>query len=316
MKRRLTRRRLVRPADAFLPLALLGACLCGSGMAAVFLCLCVLGARLCALSTAGSLRAAFALQPSMRDVQGSVKCALLAQPVGALLLAGILRCVSAEWLEPEGLMYIGAGLLLNLEHVFYEYLYSAGDGNSALLSRLITAALAFAGILLSGTQPIALPLSAGLAALAACAVSLASGGALKGRMNARPLRCAPPFMLQDALYPLCFAGLMLLLPRVLPELAPSEGTLFPFDIAFFAGLALYSLCRSAFRRSKQEARPMNVALAIVSAAAVLAALPALLLPGAAASLPAYAQAAPAVGGALLLAAACAFALFGNAGRAA
>lgn len=316
----MNRRLLVRPADAFLPLALLLAALFGHGMTAVYLFACLWGARILALSTAGSLRMAFALQPSMRDVQGSVKCALLAQPSGAALLALLLRCLSAEWLRPEGLAFLGAGLLLNLEHAFYEYLYSAGDGGSALLARLITAALTFAGLVLSETIPAALTIAAAASMLAVCAVALVVGGALKGKLNAQPLRSAPACILQDLLYPAAFAGLMLALPRFLPAFhRPFDGlSLAPWDASFFAGLAVYSLCRSTFRRSKSEARQMNIALPIVSAVGVLIALPALLRPKLSTALPTlngYAFAdLPVFGAALLLACLCGFALFGNAGK--
>ena len=320
MKRKIKRRRLARPADAFLPLALLLAALFGHGIPAVYLFGCMWGARLLALSTAGSLRAAFAMQPSMRDVQGSVKCALLTQPMGALLIAVLLRCLSTEWLQPKGIFLIAAGLLLNWEHVFHEYLYSAGDGSSALLSRLITAALTFAGLFLSETLPAALPIAAGASMLASCSIALVTGGGLKGRLNAGPLRAAPPFILQDLLYPAAFAGWMIALPKCLPEYhRPFDGlSLAPWDAAFFAGLALYSLCRTAFRRSPGESRPLNRALAIVSVIAVLLGICALLIVRGTADLPSavtrLAQDIPVFATALLTAAVCGFALFGNAGR--
>ena len=307
----------MRPADAFLPAALLVAAFSRRGVPAVYLFGCLLGARLLALSTAGSLRAAFSLQPSMRDVQGSVKCALLAQPLGAALLTAALSLFSPEWLQPTGLAFIGGGLLLNLEHVFYEYLYSAGDGGSALLSRLITAALAFAGLYLSETMPAALPVSAGAAMLAACAVSLSVGGALKGRLNAQPLRSAPPFMLQDLAYPAAFSGMMLALSKRLPEYFPSPdgNALFPWDAAFFAGLALYNLCRTSFRRSPAESRALNLMLFIVSVAAVLIGGAALGIPHTTLALPdtvsGIVKIIPVFSAAVLSAALCGFALFGN-----
>ncbi len=317
MRKRPFRRRLTRPADAFLPAALLLASLFGHGIPAIYLFACLLGARLLALSTAGSLRAAFAMQPAMRDVQGSVKCALLMQPVGALLLAVLLRFVSAEWLRPDGLAFIGAGLLLNFEHVFYEYLYSAGDGGSALMSRLITAALVFAGLFLSETMTASLPIAAGAAMLASCAVALVTGGGLRGRMNACPLRAAPAFMLQDILYPAAFAGLMFALPGFLPVCHPSfDGiSLAPWDAAFFSGLTLYTLCRTAFRRSPSESRPLNLALLVVSVIDVLLGAAAALILRAAIplsdALDRIVRAVPTLSAALLLATLCALSLFGN-----
>lgn len=308
MKKNLKRPRLARFADALLPLSLLIVAASGGALDCFYLTLCALGARLLALSTAGSVRAAFAEQPSMRDVRGSVKCALLMQPLGSAILAGILGAVSREWLTAGGLMWILAGLALNLEQVFYEYLYSAGDGRSAFLSRLITAALCGAGILLAGSRIWAVSVCCGLAALASCAVALATGGGLKGRINAGPIRCAPRFLLQDILYPAAYAGLSLWNPM---GLFTNHTVIVS---AFFAGLTVYSLCRTAFRRSHLEARPMNVALLIVAAACILAgcAVLFLTLPAGLPTLVLKAwKAVPSASMAVLVAEICGFALFGN-----
>ena len=309
MKKRLKRPRLVRIADALLLLSLLIASVRGHALDCFYLTLCALGTRLLALSTAGSVRAAFAEQPSMRDVRGSVKCALLLQPLGSAILAGILFAVRREWFTSQGFPWILAGLALNLEQVFYEYLYSAGDGRSAFLSRLITAVLCGAGILLSGTRAWSVSVTCGLAVLASCAVSLTAGGGLKGRINAGPVRCAPRFLLQDILYPAAFAGLALWNPG---------NILFSKNVvcaAFFAGLTLYNLCRTAFRRSHLEARPMNVALLIAAILSILAGCAALFLtlPSGCPSIFLSAwRAVPAAFAALLTAGICGFVMFGNA----
>ena len=75
------------------------------------------------LATADGLRAAFATQPSMKYVQGSVLIALIAQIPGAAL------ALLALWLIPDTkllLPLIPCGMLLNIEHVFYEYLFAIG----------------------------------------------------------------------------------------------------------------------------------------------------------------------------------------------
>lgn len=320
MKRHMMRRRLIRPADALLPLALATAALLGHGAAAVRLFVCLWGARLLGLSTAGSLPMAFARQPSMRDVQGSVKCALLMQLVGAALAACGLRLLGPEWFKPEGLSFLGAGLLLDLEQVFYEYLYAAGDGSSAGVSRLITAALTFAGLCLSGTLPAAPAIAAAAALLASAAVALVIGGGLKGKINLETLACAPSGLLRDALYPAAFAALALLLPRYAPDIAaaPTLANPLPWDASFFIGLAAYSLCRSPFRRTKSEARPMNVALLVTLAVSLAITVPALLRPELLSGMPGLngyrPTDLPVLGAAVLLACLCGFALFGNAGR--
>ena len=320
MKRRLIRRHLVRPADALLPLAFAAAALLGHNATAVRLFVCLWGARLLGLSTAGSLPMAFARQPSMRDVQGSVKCALLMQFVGTALAAGLLRLLGPGWFEPAGLSLIGAGLLLNLEQVFYEYLYAAGDGSSAGVARLITAALTFAGLCLSDTLPAAPAIAASAALLASSAVALVIGGGLKGRLSPTPLACAPSGLLRDALYHAAFAALALLLPRYAPGIAavPTWETSLPWDASFFIGLAAYSLCRSPFRRAKSEAGPMNVALLVTLAVTLAITVPVLLRPGLLNGLPGVngyrLTDLPVLGAALILACLCGFALYGNAGR--
>ena len=129
-----------------------------------------------------------------------------------------------------------------------------------------------------------------------------------GRINASPIRCAPRFLLQDALYPAAYVGLCLWNPR---GVFTGMRTI---AAAFFAGLILYNLCRTSFRRSHLEARPMNAALALTAVACLLAGGAALFLslPG---ELPALVlrgwKFVPAAAVAALLAEICGFALFGN-----
>ena len=84
MKKINRKMRLLRPADGFLPLAFLVAAVLGHSTAAEQTFINMLFPALFALASARGLRLAFAEQPSMRRVAGSVKLALPLQLVGAL----------------------------------------------------------------------------------------------------------------------------------------------------------------------------------------------------------------------------------------
>ena len=313
MKKNLRKRRLIRWADGLLPLSLLLASALGAPRESLTLAICTLAARLLALSTAGSVRAAFAWQPAMRDAQGSVKAALCMQPVGSLLSLGLLFLFRREWVNALNLMFILSGLFLNLEQVFYEYLYAAGDGGSAFVSRLITAAMCGAGLLLMGLNVASVSVMCGLSCLVACAVALAIGGGLKGGINASPLRLAPRYMLQDALYPAAFAGLAVWNPL---GWFANELTV---AVAGFAGLTVYALCRTTFRRAKSETGTMNLVLGIVVLAALLLGGGVFLLLGRMEDrlpglIPGVLSIIPPVAAAVMLGVGCGFGMFGNFGR--
>lgn len=260
--------RLVRPADAFLPAALLAASLLGRDAIATDFFLAFFLVRLCALSASTGLRAAFAQQPSMRYAQGSTLIALMTQLIGTAIALLIFPAN-----HPHRLALIACGGLLNIEHIFYEYMVAEGDGNSATLSRGITAALVLTGLLL-GCPPgqgsenpyissFLYPLvTSGLAALVGLSISLSMGGRLRPKLNAQVLKAAPLALLQSALYP----GLMWLAIRF-------SGLDVRTSAPLFAGLILYELCRTPFRRTPAEARPLNRSLLIVGIVCVLGILP-------------------------------------------
>lgn len=302
MKRSMSTR-LFRPGSVLLPLSLLAAALLGRGGAALGLFTALYGVRLLALATSESLRAAFALQPSMRYVQGSVAVALGVQAVGATLAA--LLC----WRIPQLLALlplVPCGLLLNIESVFNEYLYALGDRQSALTARGFTSGLTLLGLILCapsrqglsalGEIDFVWPLvTSALSALIGLFAGLALGGRPRPRPNPEPLRHAPLALLQSGLYPaLALAVLAALFPvGIIP--AP-----------LFAGLALYEGCRTPFRRSAMESRPLNRALLVaagIGAAAALAGWAALKGP--------FGEYCRMSAVSILLAAACAFALFGR-----
>ena len=282
--------RLFRAADAFLPLALLIASLRPSAADPTLLLLLSYGlTALLSLASGRALRIAFAVQPSIRSVRGSVKTALILQ-TGAGLLAGLFvyiyttrfglpaqlgEIARESRAAARFLAIVGAGYLLNIEHTFYEYMYATGDGGSAALSRGITAVLTAGGLMIAESGgALWLPGAAAVSALVACVTALAIGGRLKGSLNAGVVRCAPRALVQTFLYPLAAAAILLLVPsaRALP--------------AALAGLVLWEICRTPFRRSHLESgafrRNLLILLAVSAAAAAAGFIPG--VPAAAAEL--------------------------------
>ena len=304
--------RLVRIPDAFLPAALAGASMIHpNSLSALQLAFASLIVAALSLFAGRGVRIAFARQPSIRHVRGSVKSAL------ALTLLGDVLCCAAVYLffrqrMASILPLIAAGGLLNIEHVFYEYMYAIGDKRSAALSRGLTALFMLAGLLLAGgdlSRPLWPVVMAGLSALAALVVSLVMGDGARGKPNAAVLRVAPIAALQTALYPAAALALHFALhtDRV--------------GMPFFAGLTLYELCKTPFRRSPSESRPFNRALLIVCGAAALlwalltqTGLLPMLEKKCPPALMALVGQLPSACVLLAVAALCALALFGNVGR--
>lgn len=295
--------RLLRPADLFLPLAFLAACLLGRGAATLGLFVTWYAAKLCALATSDGLRAAFATQPSTKYVQGSALVALICQFPGAALSASIFYMIQgARILLP----LTPCGLFLNIEHVFYEYLCAVGDNKSALACRCITAVLVLLGLILctqpqpgvsiiSVTEPVWLSITCGLSALIGLFISFSLGGRLQPVPNSEVLRRAPLSMLHAGLYP---AFTLLALTLLWP------GRFIPASL--FAGLTLFEACRTPFRRSPLESKPMNRLLSTVGGAALLFLCLFQFLLKTTISEPISMTCA-----ALLIAALCAFGLFGS-----
>lgn len=261
---RIKRLNLFRPSDLFLPAAFLIASLLGRGTAALCLFICLYAVKLCSFCAADSLPAAFASQPSVKYVQGSAVVALIAQLPGAILTALIFRMIPVT--RPL-LPLVPCGMLLNIEHVFYNYLFAVGDSKSACFSRCITAVTALLGMLLCTPREYvflnpanieaAWPLiTSGLAAMIGLFLSMTLGGKLRPVLNGEVFRRAPLSMLQTALCPA-------LTIAVLAAMWPASFTPAPV----FAGWALYEAFRTPFRRSALESKSMNRLLCIVSIAA-------------------------------------------------
>jgi len=295
--------KISRPSEALFPVFLLIAALLGRAALALWLYIACMGVKLCALATSDGLRIAFAQQPSVRNVQGSAIVALLAQLAGAVLAALIANLTRQD---STFCPLIACGLLINIEHVFYEYLYAIGEDQSAVLYQGICCLLSLAGLLLcappSGSpslpefiEPAWLLAATGACALVGAALSLVLGGKPKPRMNVQVLRCAPVAMLQAALYP---TAALIVLSRIVS--ARSVG------LPLFCGLILYELCRAPFRRTPTESSSMNRILLVTCLAASIVAIAGWLV-----SKDAFFTVIFPACAAVILAAICAFALFGG-----
>lgn len=268
--KKLDKMRMIRPSDAFLPAALLIASALGKSDMAEYVFLEMWLIQLFALASARGLRLAFSEQPSMRRVRGSVKTALLLQIPGALLIAALYLVHNAGRYSPSLMICIGAGLLLNIEHVFYEYLFATGDSHSAIMTRAVTSALTLGGLMMlsdnshGGLLPYGLEWllgAAGISAAVSAIIGLTVGGPLKGRCNAQVLKCAPLSMLQTLVYPVAHFLLSMAWPGTSLRLARTA-------LPLFAGMIVYELCRAPFRRTAMESRAMNRTLLIIGAVAL------------------------------------------------
>ncbi len=295
MQKRIKKPSLLRLPDVFLPLALALCCALRPGsLTAINLYVAIFATGCLSLFASRGVCLAFARQPAIRHVRGSVKCALLLTLAGAALAVGAAALFfKGEWARMRPV--IAAGCLLNIEHIFYEYMYAIGDRRSASLSRGITAILTLAGLLLAGSQPLWIVGTAGLSAIVALVISLVMGDGTRGRPDATVARVAPRAAIQTALYPVAALTAILLFHPV------------NYSFAFFAGLALYELCKTPFRRSAMEAKGFNRALLIVIGLCA----PGTVLFAMGIIKDARLTILPATCAAVLIAAVCALGLYGN-----
>lgn len=287
--------RIERMSDAAVPAAFLISSLLGSALPAGRLFMSALEIHLLSLGSCHGVRAAFACQTSIRRVRGSVLCSLALQFAG--FLAAILLRKMLAWDQGlSSLSLLFGGLFLNIEHTFYEYLFSVGDGYSASMCHGLTALLTLAGLLLDAEGGLLpwIPVTTGLSALVSIVIGCAMGGGLPIRLNVQVIRCAPRMLLQSALYPSIFiAWAAISRPSTL-------------HISFFSGLLVLEFCRSPFRRSTAESRSMNRTLLALCSGSVLA----LITGGFITSFRLLID----IPSALILASLCALAAFGRIGR--
>lgn len=237
--------RLSRFPDALIPAALLAASILGQGKRAMLLYLCAIAVHMLSLGASHGIRAAFARQTTVKAVRGSVMCAITLQLTGfiILLFLSYLNCnIDLLSLLPV----LVAGLSLNIEHMFYEYLYAMGDLYSAVMCHGLTALFTLTGLLLDAGRETTYCVS--IAAVISAAVSFvisATIHGLSGRINAQVIKCAPRAMVYSASYPFILSIMTFFLRDV------------SLSVPFFSGLIIYELCRTPYRRSSMESRLMN-----------------------------------------------------------
>ena len=255
--------RMIRPTDALLPITLFAACVAGRTAVAEEIYRFHLISLLLGLASARGLRQAFSEQPSLRRVRGSVIMTLLLQVVSALITT-LIDLIRSGGADPAHITCIVTGTLLNIEHMFYEYLFALGDGRSAGMCRFITSALLLGGILMTSTHTgvgllpyyLEYPLAAAaISAIVSAVISMSTGGKLVGKPNSQVIKCAPWSMTQALVYPFAWR-ILALIPG-----SPVKSTV--TAAPFFAGLAVYELCRAPFRRTAMESAVMNRALMAV-----------------------------------------------------
>lgn len=255
-KRRLKPIRLMRYGDGIMPAVWLIASFFApeEKMLAFFAWF---GVRMFALFTADGLRMAYATQPGMREVRGSTTGALLMQIIGAIAMSAAFQIKS-----PDMLALIGIGLLLNIEHVFYEYLHAAGDRYSAILCRILTATFMAAWLFMKLDVWAGLGVSV-LSALLALIIAITIGDWRPAALNVGIFKALLRALIYGALYP----AAVLMLCHIMS---------WDFDVrAFLTGCLLLELCRTPFRRSWLESTGMNRALfaaALLSAAGIFCAV--------------------------------------------
>lgn len=307
--------RLTRISDAFLPAAMMVVSALPDSVVRfpadfpLLLFAAWFAVALFSLFASRGLRIAFARQPAIRRVRGSVKCSLLLTLAGGAIAAGASRLIPG--LDGTAVLpLVAAGCLMNIEHIFYEYMYAIGDCRSATLSRGLSTLFIAAGMMLESPETSAfrpfLVGAAALSALVAFVISLTLGDGARGKTNGELIRCAPSAALQTSLYPAAAAAFYFLFK---PE---------HFSLPFFAGLTLYELCRTPFRRSPSESRAFNKALLIAGIAAALVGILFYIngsgiqgMKGAASAFYKFVEEIPTICAMVFAAAACGFALYGN-----
>lgn len=267
MKKRIKKRRfaLIRPADALIPLVFLTGDLFGQSMIRGHVFAAWLAVKLFSLFTADSVRMAYATQPGMRQVKRSTTAAFLMQFVGAGAVLGLYSLVF-HGITPFTVVIIGIGLMLNIEHVFYEYLAADGDRYSSNLCEILNAVLLITGIMVEkpGIPVITLSLSAA-GCLITLLIAVVLSGYRIGKLNFAPIRHAPRAVLYGLAYPATIAAVVYSLRDMSAgsEIA-LKWSVYGLYIGFYAGLAMLRVVSTPFRRSRFESRTMVPVMSIVA----------------------------------------------------
>ena len=246
--------RMVRPADAFLPLSFMIASIFDKADIVLEYFFTYFIIKILALASSSGLRIAFSEQPSLGRAQGSVKAALAMQLLGGTLCTAAWLVYNHFTASTFPLVAMCIGFLLNIEQVFYEYLYATGDSHSALMVRTLTTIFLLAGVLLANHWwQLGM---IGVAAIVSVIIGLSIGGPLRGEINGQIFRAAPRALIQALIYvapAFVFIGLYRFIDRW-------SGASLITVAPFFAGYAFYCLCASPFRRAYGESSTLNAVL--------------------------------------------------------
>lgn len=290
MRKRIKKRKLLlmRPTDVLLPMALLTSDMLGPVTLRGWIFAGWLSVRLFALFSADSVRMAYGTQPGMRQVMGSTTLALLMQIAGAAIAAGLYAFVF-HGITPFTLAIIGIGLMLNIEHVFYEFINAEGDRYSGVICSILTVMLFITGIFLeNGGVPTITLILTGISCFISMLVAVISSGFRPSRLNSGVFRHTLRAMIYGLAYPLFFITVLYALDTAIDnefmERIDESGKKWietGLRCGFFAGYMLLTLFRTPFRRSNAECRALwpaligtsTICIALSVACSVISAVP-------------------------------------------
>ena len=268
------KRRLMRPGAAFFPLALLISALFGDELTVFLFLLLWYALQITTLAAPEAFRNAAAREPGVRRVGrrfwgGIMQCLL----GGALLIVPIAMLSRELMLQNDLVVLAGSAFLIIIEQMFEERMFALSRNVDGTLMSLISNALLTVGLMFTGAddpgllQNPWLPGCCGAAALIAAVLTFVLAGG-KG-FTLLPVNCgfAPKAMLQVFLYPAAVTAASIVLKVAVDARH------------ILAGLILWQLSRTVYRRARTESKPLDWLLTVACAVfAILACLHPAFLP--------------------------------------
>lgn len=259
--------RLMRPSAALFPLALAAAQLVGKSVLPSLLLVYYLALQLLSLCAVDCFRNAAAREPGPRKADkrfwGSLPMLIIA-PLLLIFGPKIIPLSLPAKLTANHLLAVLAAWLVIIEQLFEERLCTLNRKSDGSLLSLIANGLLFTGLMLDASGGLIVKCelfytlaAAGVGAAIAVLSSLVIAPAKGFSLLPRNLGFAPKACAQVLLYPAAFLAAYAL-----------KKPLEPSVWGFFAGYALWRLCRTVCRRSADESRPLNLMLMAVCAVAV------------------------------------------------
>lgn len=252
---------LMRPSAALFPLVLIAAQWITGELypeVVLFLYLILQMFSLCAVDC---FRNAAAREPGPRKVDkrfwGSLPMLFIASAAMLSLIVHTAGNFSAGYI-----FFPLLPLLISIEHLFEERLFTLNRRSDGNILSLIANGLLFAGLMLDGSNGVPKPFemfytlaASGLGALIAVLTSLVIAPPKGFSLIPRNLGFAPKAILQTLLFPAAYLGLISLISKGFDD----------YVVGFFAGYTLWRLSRTVCRRSFDESRPLNLLLIAVCA---------------------------------------------------